>query len=253
LQKITKVSIQFGDRKLVSPTDPLEELRRQNHEIASLAGSLAHEIKNPLSIILMHIGLLEEDLDELEGPVARRSIDRIETVKKNCTRLETLLNDFLRFTRLSSLELHAGSLNSQVIQVLDFFNVQAQEQNIEVVRHLDMELPSINLDPQTLYAALVNLVKNAVESMPDGGQLLARTRITRTGVALDLIDTGCGMEPTKLIDVFREFYTTKEGGTGLGLPMAKKVIEAHGARINVQSEVGQGTQFTIEFPVPKRL
>jgi signal transduction histidine kinase len=149
--------------------------------------------------------------------------------------------------------LHAGSLNSQVIQVLDFFNVQAQEQNIEVVRHLDMELPSINLDPQTLYAALVNLVKNAVESMPDGGQLLARTRITRTGVALDLIDTGCGMEPTKLIDVFREFYTTKEGGTGLGLPMAKKVIEAHGARINVQSEVGQGTQFTIEFPVPKRL
>jgi signal transduction histidine kinase len=140
-----------------------------------------------------------------------------------------------------------------VIQVLDFFKVQAQEQNIEVVRHLDMELPSINLDPQTLYAALVNLVKNAVESMPDGGQLLARTRITRTGVALDLIDTGCGMEPTKLIDVFREFYTTKEGGTGLGLPMAKKVIEAHGARINVQSEVGQGTQFTIEFPVPKRL
>ena len=89
--------------------------------------------------------------------------------------------------------------------------------------------------------------------MPNGGQLLARTRITRTGVALDLIDTGCGMEASKLIEVFQEFYTTKEGGTGLGLPMAKKIIEAHGARINVQSEVNQGTQFTIEFPVPKRL
>ena len=151
------------------------------------------------------------------------------------------------------MELHAGSLNSQVIQVLDFFAVQANEQNIEVVRHLDMELPSINLDPQTLYAALVNLVKNAIESMPNGGQLLARTRITRTGVVLDLIDTGCGMEASKLIEVFREFYTTKEGGTGLGLPMAKKIIEAHGARINVQSEVQQGTQFSIEFPVPKRL
>ena len=89
--------------------------------------------------------------------------------------------------------------------------------------------------------------------MPNGGQLLARTRITRTGVALDLIDTGCGMEASKLIEVFREFYTTKEGGTGLGLPMAKKIIEAHGARISVQSEVDQGTQFSIEFPVPKRL
>ena len=237
----------------MSSKDPLEDLRRQYHELASLAGSLAHEIKNPLSIILMHIGLLEEDLEQMNGPTARRSSARIETVKKNCTRLETLLNDFLRFTRLGSLELHAGSLNSQVIQVLDFFAVQAKEQNIEVVRHLDMELPSINLDPQTLYAALVNLVKNAIESMPNGGQLLARTRITRTGVVLDLIDTGCGMEASKLIEVFREFYTTKEGGTGLGLPMAKKIIEAHGARINVQSEVQQGTQFSIEFPVPKRL
>ncbi len=233
--------------------DPLEDLRRKNHEIASLAGSFAHEIKNPLSIILMHIGLLEEDLEEMDGPIARRSLARIETVKKNCTRVETLSNDFLKFTRLGSLELHAGSLNSQVIQVLDFFAIQAKEQNIEVVRHLDMELPSINLDPQTLYAALSNLVKNAIESMPHGGQLLARTRITRTGVALDLIDTGCGMEPSRLIAVFKEFYTTKEGGTGLGLPTAQKIIEAHGARINVQSEVEQGTQFTIEFPVPKRL
>jgi len=157
----------------VPSKDPLEDLRRQYHELASLAGSLAHEIKNPLSIILMHIGLLEEDLEQMNGPTARRSSARIETVKKNCTRLETLLNDFLRFTRLGR----------------DFFAVQAKEQKIEVVRHLDMELPSINLDPQTLYAALVNLVKNAIESMPNGGQLLARTRITRTGVVLDLIDT----------------------------------------------------------------
>lgn len=233
--------------------DPLEEMRRKHHELGSLAGSFAHEIKNPLSIILMHIGLLEEDLEEMDGPNARRSLARIETIKKNCMRVETLSNDFLRFTRLGSLELHAGSLNSQVIQVLDFFEIQANEQNIEIVRHLDMELPSINLDPQTLYAALTNLVKNAIESMPNGGQLLARTRITRTGVALDLIDTGCGMEPSKLIAVFQEFYTTKENGTGLGLPTAKKIIEAHGAVINVQSAVDQGTQFTIEFPVPKRL
>ena len=156
----------FESTNFLSSKDPLEDLRRQYHELASLAGSLAHEIKNPLSIILMHIGLLEEDLEEINSPIARRSSTRIETVKKNCKRLETLLNDFLRFTRLGSLELHAGSLNSQVIQVLDFFAVQAEEQNIEVVRHLDMELPSINLDPQTLYAALVNLVKTRSKQCP---------------------------------------------------------------------------------------
>ena len=238
---------------LVSGSEPLESLRKQYHDLASLAGSLAHEIKNPLSIILMNIELLEEDTEALTDPIARRSMSRIATIKKQCERLETLLNDFLRFTRLSHLQLQSGSLNDQVLQVLDFFQPQADAQHVEIIRHLDMELPAINLDPQTLHAALVNLVKNALESMPDGGQLLARTRITRTGVALDLIDTGCGMESEALLRMFQEFYTTKEGGTGLGLPTAKKIIEAHGARINVQSEVGQGTQFTIEFPVFPRL
>ena len=144
-------------------------------------------------------------------------------------------------------------MNSQVDQVLDFFETQAAKQGVEIIRYLDAELPSINLDPQTIQAALVNLVKNAMEAMPNGGQLVARTRITRKGVALDLIDTGCGMEASALINMFKEFYTSKDGGTGLGLPTAKKIIEAHDARINVQSEVGRGTQFTIEFPTPKRI
>lgn len=237
----------------MSKTDPLEELRKQYHELASLAGSLAHEIKNPLSIIVMNVELLEEDFEESADPSARRALQRVATLRGQCERMETILNDFLRFTRLSSLELHPGSLNSQVSQVLDLFAPLAETQGVEIISHLDMELPSINLDPQTLHAALVNLVKNALEAMPDGGQLLARTRITRTGVALDLIDTGCGMAADAVMNMFKEFYTSKERGTGLGLPTAKKIIEAHGARINVQSEVEQGTQFTIEFPVPRRI
>ena len=164
-----------------------------------------------------------------------------------------MLNDFLRFSRLSTLELKAGNLNTQINQVLEYFQTQAAKQNVEIKRYLDPELPSISLDSQTLQAAFVNLVKNAMEAMPNGGQLVARTRITRTGVALDLIDTGCGMEANALLNMFKEFYTSKEDGTGLGLPTAKKIIEAHNARINVQSEVGRGTSFTIEFPTPKRI
>ena len=233
--------------------EPIDELRKRYNELAGLAGSLAHEIKNPLSIIVMNMELLHEDFETITHPEARRALQRTKTVIEQCSRLETLLNDFLRFTKLSSLELKPGSLNGQVEHVLDFFETQASKQGIEIIRHLDATLPSINLDPQTLQAAFINLVKNAMEAMPNGGQLLARTFRTRTGVALDLIDTGCGMEASELINMFKEFYTSKDGGTGLGLPTAKKIIEAHGARINVQSEVGQGTRFTIEFHALKRI
>jgi len=234
-------------------TDDIDELRKRYSELAALAGSLAHEVKNPLSVIRMNMELLYEDLEDISSVQARRASERVQTVNRQCVRLETMLNDFLRFTRFSSMEFTAGSLNDQVRQVLDFFHSQAQQQSIEVKRYLESDLPSIKLDPQTLQAALVNLVKNAIEAMPNGGQLVARTRITRSGVALDLIDTGCGMEGETLLRMFEEFYTSKDSGTGLGLPTAKKIIEGHGGRINVQSEAGQGTQFTIEFPTPKRI
>ena len=108
---------------------------------------------------------------------------------------------------------------------------------------------------ETLQAALVNIVKNALEAMPEGGRFEVRTRLTLTGVALDLTDTGSGIDDATLMHMFEAFYTTKQGrgGSGLGLPTARKIIEAHGGRISVQSQVGYGTQFTLEFPLPARI
>jgi signal transduction histidine kinase len=223
------------------------------NELAELAGSLAHEIKNPLSVIRMNMDLLAEDFAEEEGHRERRAIAKIEMVQKQVSRLETLLNDFLRFARLRNLDLHAGNLNEQIERVLDLFEPQARECNVELIRYLDADLPSVLLEPQTIQAALVNLVKNALESMPDGGQLVVRTRLTRVGVALDLIDTGCGMDEGTAMHMFEAFYSTKNGGSGLGLPTARKIIEAHGGRIDVQSDAGRGTKFTLEFPTPKRI
>ncbi len=228
-------------------------LRDQYDELAGLAGSLAHEIKNPLSVIRMNLELLAEDFESVESPQVRRAKERIEIVSRQCIRLENLLNDFLRFARSKNLELKSGNLNDQVAQVLDFYHPQAQTQRVEIIRYLDPDLPFIRLDSQTMQAALMNLIKNALEAMPEGGQLVARTRLTRSGVALDLIDTGCGMDSRTLLNMFKTFYTNKQGGSGLGLPTAKKIIEAHGGRIKVQSEIGRGTQFTVEFPTPKRL
>ena len=233
--------------------DVNQRLRQQYHEIAQLAGALAHEIKNPLSVIRMNMELLAEDLGPGAGPAERRALQKVQIVQSQCHRLEHLLDSFLRFARVLPLQLSPGSLNEHISRVLDLFAPQAAAQGIAVARFLDPDLPSIMIDEQTLQAALVNLVKNAIEAMVDGGQLTARTRLTRNGVALDLIDTGCGMDPGTAMRMFEAFFSTKDGGSGLGLPMARKGIEAHGGRIDVQSELGRGTKFTLEFPMPPRL
>ncbi|TVS15257.1 MAG: sensor histidine kinase [Planctomycetaceae bacterium] len=237
----------------IFPEDIEQRLRVQYNELAELAGSLAHEIKNPLSVISMNMDLLAEDFANADTPQQRRALTKIETVQKQCERLQNLLQDFLKFARLRDLKLLPGSLNEIVARVLDMFEHQANKNGIEFIRYLDPALPSIKLDEQTLHAALVNLVKNSIEAMPDGGELVARTRLTRNGVALDLIDTGCGMDTQTAIKMFEAFYSTKNGGSGLGLPTARKIIEAHGGLISVQSELDCGTKFTLEFPQPARI
>lgn len=228
-------------------------LEKQYSELAQIAGSLAHEIKNPLSVIRMNMELVEEDLEESETSRERRVWTKLQTVHAQCQRLEKLLNDFMKFARLRDLELEIGSLNRQITLVLDMYEAQARAQGVQINRYLDPELPAMHLDQETLQAALANLVKNALESMPEDGELTAITRVTPVGIAMDLIDTGCGMSDNTALNMFNAFYTTKPTGSGLGLPMARKVVQAHGGRIDVQSQEAQGTKFTLEFPTPARL
>ena len=110
------------------------------------------------------------------------------------------------------------------------------------------------MDAPRLYAALLNLVLNAVEAMDSqSGNIWIHTRQTSNRVVLALIDNGCGMNEETLRHVFEPFYTTKQDGSGLGLPTARRIIEGHGGRIGMRSELGRGTQFTLEFPMPVRL
>lgn len=233
--------------------DGLQRLVSHYNELAELAGALAHEIKNPLAVIRMNMDLLAEDFAEAETSRERRARSKIHMVHEQCTRLEVLLSDFLKFARVRALDLEPGSLNELVESVLRHFAVQAAESGVRVLPHLDGALPSVLLDQEMLRAALWNLVKNAFEAMPGGGALTVITRITPDGVALDLIDTGSGMNEDTALHMFDAFFSTKDGGSGLGLPTARKIIEAHGGRISVQSDVGRGTKFTLEFPTPRRL
>jgi signal transduction histidine kinase len=231
----------------------VQRLMDQYTEIARLAGGLAHEIKNPLSTIRLNMDLLAEDLGDAESPVVRRSLKRIDVVRRECQRLQSLLDDFLNFAKTRRLNLVPTDLNHQIEDVLEFFGPEAKDAGVEVVRYLDPDLPRVMLDHEAFRQGLLNLLINAKQAMPEGGQLVVRTAAERNLVAVYLIDTGVGMDERTALQMFEPFYTTKPGGSGLGLPTTQKIVEAHGGRIGVQSEVGRGTQITIELPVPARL
>lgn len=230
-----------------------QRLIAQYTEIAALAGGLAHEIKNPLSTICLNMELLAEDFAESQVPRDRRAAAKIAVVQHECQRLQSLLDNFLHFAKVRTVRFEASDLNAEVRRVLEFFAPKASEAGIELVTYLDPELPSVVLDRESFHGALINLVLNAEQAMPRGGQLVVRTGTTSSGVALELIDTGLGMDKKTAGQVFDAFFSTKPGGSGLGLPTTRKVIEAHGGRISVQSEVGRGTKFTIDLPLPPRL
>jgi signal transduction histidine kinase len=230
-----------------------QKLVEQYTEIAKLAGGLAHEIKNPLSTIRLNMELLAEEFSEPKTPGERRALQKVERVQRECGRLQELLDDFLNYARSRRVDLQPANLNEQIDRVLGFFAPKAKETGIEVVDYLAADLPTVLLDAEAFHGALLNLVLNAQQAMPDGGQLVVRTYETADGVAVDLIDTGCGMDETTQTKVFEAFFSTKRGGSGLGLPTTRKIIEAHGGAISVQSEPERGTQFTIKLPVPPRL
>ena len=236
------------------PNDDLNRrLVDQYTEIVRLAGGLAHEIKNPLSTIRLNMELLAEDFRESEDARDRRAMKKVELVQQECRRLQDLLDNFLQFSKAHRLNLQPSDLNAQVRQMLDFYRPKARQSGVEVVDYLTGNLPTVLLDREAFHGAMLNLVLNAEQAMPEGGQLVVRTYGTPDGVAMDLIDTGCGMDHRTQAQVFDAFFSTKRGGSGLGLPTARKIIEGHGGQIALQSELGRGTQITLKLPVPPRL
>jgi signal transduction histidine kinase len=230
-----------------------QRLVNQYTEIVRLAGGLAHEIKNPLSTIRMNMELLAEDFRDSDAPRERRAMKKIDLVHRECQRLQDLLDNFLRFTKAHRLNLQPSDLNGLVRQALDFYRPKAKQAGVEIVDYLTGNLPTVLLDREAFHGALLNLMLNAEQAMPAGGQLVVRTYGTADGVALDLIDTGCGMDAATQAKIFETFFSTKRGGSGLGLPTTRKIIEGHGGQIALQSEPDRGTQVTIKLPVLTRL
>jgi signal transduction histidine kinase len=237
-------------------------VRRENDRIArlsqlaemgKLAAGLAHELKNPLSTLKLNLQLMEEDLAVLPG--AERSLLRLATLKKEAERLRQTLEDFLRFAGRIELRLEPVSINALVEDLLDFIHPQAEANRVRVLTALAPDNPLCRLDTNLFKQALLNLLLNAIQAMPaerpgggGGGELLMRTLSAKGQVILYISDTGVGIPAENLPHIFDAYFTTKKGGTGLGLPTTRRIIEEHNGSITVESEPGHGTSFRIELP-----
>lgn len=228
-----------------------KRLQAENTELATLAGGLAHEIRNPLSTIGMNLELLAEELENDDSQKARRMIRRIGNLQGECRNLEEILNAFLQFARAGELHLSDGNLNIIVSDYIDFLEPQANSMEVELRPHLDSDLPIVMLDKSLMRQALVNLCRNAIEAMPDGGSIDLLTRTRDGDVVLEVIDTGKGMDEKTRSQMFHAFFSTRSGGSGLGLATVRRIVEAHHGRISCESEVGKGTRFTITLPAKR--
>ena len=222
------------------PTKPAHILTRE----------LVHEIRNPLNSINLNLQILEEDLSA-ENPRSPSDLQkRVRRIRGEVERLERILADFRRYANLPPLTFETCDLAMLIEEVLDFNEPEAQRQNVQVNRKIQ-ELPPILIDQSQFKQALLNLIINGVQAMEEGGTLTVRAKPLNGGVQIDVEDTGQGIEPEQLDKIFDLFISTKEAGTGVGLTIVKQIIEGHGGQVNVESNPGQGTKFSILLPALK--
>ncbi|MCS6850988.1 MAG: ATP-binding protein [Gemmataceae bacterium] len=233
----------------MSATSEPRPSQTQYAELAELAGGFIHEIKNHLSTLGLNLQLLAEDFQEPQNQRERRALERIQRLQGECQRLVDVSNDFLRFARVTDLNLQPTDLGSVIEEMIDFFGPTARQANIEIKAYIPADLPPVRLDRDLFKQAILNLMLNAEQAMPGGGEMTFQAARNGNCVCLSLIDTGKGMGPEVLAKVFRPFFSTRPGGNGLGLPTVRKIVEAHGGTIDVQSAVGRGTKFTITLPL----
>lgn len=245
-------------------------------ELGTMTGGLAHEIKNPLSTIGLNTDLLREDITDLQSvdeDEKRRLTNRLITVSREVDRLRGILDDFLQFAGQIHLDPERHDLNKLVEELADFYQPQADRAGVRILTQIDTSPVMVQVDSHRLKQAVLNLLINATQALetssrPDQPKELMlrveRDGVSDTGrrdhiispgandfrgVALHVTDTGPGISQEDIKRIFRPYFSTKRGGTGLGLPTTRRIIDAHHGRLEVYSEPDQGTDFVIRLPL----
>ena len=218
--------------------------------MGSLLASVAHELNNPLSIILLHTDLLQADAGP--GPLAEYAAE----ISQAATRCERLVRQFLTLARQHAPERAVVDLNALLTETMELLAPSLRVDTITVNLRLAAELPRLWADAHQLRQVVVNLITNAQQALREVAaprQLTLTTGVdaAQTHVTLEVADTGLGMSPDVQTRIFEPFFTTKPPGvgTGLGLPLCQGIIEDHGGTLRCTSQMGQGTTFRVELPV----
>lgn len=245
---------------IIQNSESIQRLKERDRlaALGQMAAGLAHEIRNPLGAIR---GAAEYLLSSGEDLADREFLD---IIMEETDRLNRVVSDFLDYSKPLKVTLEPCDLNRLASQVLQLVRAEGLPGNIEAELVLSPELPAIPADIEKLKQVLLNLLRNAIQAMPTGGQLIVRTRSSEllselaepvdptvpAWVQLEVVDTGSGMTQTQLDNLFIPFYTTKAGGTGLGLAMSQRIVAALGGELEASSVVGQGSTFVLRLPLP---
>ena len=231
---------------------PEDTERRQQDRLAfvgALAGGLAHEIKNPLSTLMINLELLAEEWASAEAPREKRTLNKVRMLKKEVQRLEDIVAEFLRYARGGDLQLAPTDLSAVLSELLDFIRPEMRQATIELREFVDEGVTATRADAAKLKQAMLNLLINARQATAPGGSVLLRLAREAQSAVIEVTDTGCGIPAERLPLVWQPYYSTKRGGTGLGLAMTRRIIEEHGGSIEIESEVDRGTRVRVSLPL----
>ena len=237
---------------LIRKNRALEHSRRSAERasyVGLLASGLAHEIRNPLNAMNMNLQMLEEELHALPGMAEGECAELLDSTKSEIKRLEGLVNNFLAYARPAQPRFESADLNSVVSEVARFLEIDFRQHQVELRLDLEPLLPPVELDATQFKQALMNLLVNARQVLKRGGRVLVRTRAGMGGeVVVEVEDDGPGIPAGLRERIFEVFFSSRGGGTGLGLPIARQIIERHGGKIEVESTEGNGSTFRMHLP-----
>lgn len=228
----------------------LSRIRMQRlAQLGTLLAGFAHEVRNPLSTIGLNLQLVLEDFREAESTRDKRTHKRLSTVEAEVRRLQTILEEFLSYARAPEPNLEDVDLNQKLQAVVDFQEPEMKEAEVSLRFYPGVDVGAVACDWDHVQAAVGNLIRNAKDATPSGGEILVSTLRDGDFVTIRVTDTGEGIPEDQVARVLEPYFSTKKGGTGLGLPTARRVAEEHGGTLSLQSDVGKGTQFMLRLPV----
>ncbi|OGP60973.1 MAG: hypothetical protein A2162_07110 [Deltaproteobacteria bacterium RBG_13_52_11b] len=225
------------------------QLAERLSSLGHLAAGVAHEIRNPLNAIGMGLQRLKREFLPQDESKKEEYLAFTELILKEIRRVNEIVEQFLSLSRPFQLEQKPASLDKLLKNLIALFREEASSQGITLQEHVDSSLSLIKMDEGRLTQAFINIMKNGIQAMEHGGTLRVETHSFKDRVRVVISDSGPGIPPDQMEKIFNYYYTTKEKGVGLGLPIAHRIIEAHGGQLDVESRVGAGTKVTVTLPV----